>query len=222
MSALDTISANALTSLGAARAWCLRDEQDGSRDQLLTLAINGVSSQIIRYCGREFFPTDDEARIFSYDGSGYLSFEPFELRAFTEIRARYVGYPTWTTLNDAGTIDVMLRPQPMTPEGTFLYMVAPEYVNPTGFPERLARGLGIEVEITGDWGMEAIPADAEMATLIAVDWRYKNPSGAQSVNVGDLGQDSFYSTPPPGSGVPALPGEVISMLEQFRRSQYGV
>lgn len=219
---MSALNGNALVTLNEARAWCLRDETDGSKDTLLTIAINGVSSQIIRYCAREFFPTDAVARVFAYSGSGYLSFDPYELRTTSLIRARYFGYPTWTTLNDADAVELSLRPQPPTPEGTFLYALGPEYANAYGWPSTLARGLGVEVEITGDWGMEEIPGDVTMATLMAVDWRYKNPSGTQSVNVGDLGQDSFYTAPSSGSGVPALPAEVISMLEQFRRSQYGV
>jgi hypothetical protein len=47
----------ALVSVEEARRYVLRDENDGSRDDLLIDAINDVSASIFDHCEREFLPT---------------------------------------------------------------------------------------------------------------------------------------------------------------------
>jgi len=51
------ISDRALIDLPEARRYVYRDENDSSRDDILTDAINDVSDSVIDYCEREFKPT---------------------------------------------------------------------------------------------------------------------------------------------------------------------
>ena len=207
----------ALTTMGAVRAYCLREEGDSSRDAILAPLLNAFSSAIPRFCEREFYPTDALTRTFSYNGSGYMSFAPYDLREVTTVRVKARTSSDWTDWDE--DTDYALEPTNRTPEGTYLWMRAPELANPRATPPRNDVGLQWMVEITGDWGMSEVPADAELACLISIDWRYKNPSGAQSVDVGELSQDSYYGG---GGYVPPLPAEAISLLQAIRRFEGGI
>jgi hypothetical protein len=54
---MSDLSVRALITLEEARRYVFRDENDGSRDDLLIDAINDVSAAIFDHCEREFMPT---------------------------------------------------------------------------------------------------------------------------------------------------------------------
>jgi hypothetical protein len=59
---MSDLSAQALVSLEEARRYVFRDENDGSRDDLLIDAVNDVSDSIWDYCEREFLLTTSPER----------------------------------------------------------------------------------------------------------------------------------------------------------------
>ena len=215
------IASNALTSLGATRAWCLRDETDGSRDALFARLINSVSAEIIRYLDREVFPTNATTRYFTYDGGGYLDLAPYELRSVTSITLQSAGEldaedPLHAGGDGTNLPDYRLEPRNKTPEGTYLWMRLPEMRNWLAVPGKNHVGLQSEVAITGDWGMAAPPADLETAVLQTIEWRYKNPAAARSVQTGPAAMESYNQQP--DSSV-QFPAEAQAILDAIRRSR---
>lgn len=228
-----TLSPLALASIEAARSLILRvpdPTQATDKDDVLTRYINAYSTVIRRYCGRQFFPdplfVDDEdtadpvTYMFTYDGNGFLSLQPFELREVED--GGIVVIPSGA---DSGTVldptkpEVTLEPRQRTEEGTYLWMRLLQFDNPRAFPPRMNTGLLSTVQITGRWGMVAVPEDVETACLMSVEERFKNPTGARDVNSGALHLSSYVPTrgmPPP------LPPLAIAMLENVRRSETSV
>lgn len=199
------LTADALTTLAAARAHILRDPANGSQDDVFVLYINAYSKAISNYCRREFHPTTAATRDFIYDGSGILNLAPYELRTATAIKL-YSDQPSLQQQTLDGT-QYRLEPIGRTPEGTYLALN-------TILPGRLPSQYAFEwqVTITGDWGMAAVPADVQLATLIAVDDAYRNPGGFQTVQVG--AGTSFEE--PVGAGG-SLPAASLRLLIPYRR-----
>lgn len=213
------LNANALTTIENARLWCLRDSTDDSKDDLFTLLINSVSRRVARHCAREFFPTDDDTRLFAYDGSTYLNLAPYDLRAITAITVTPAGGSA-VTLDpdnpDSGTLYKM-NPRNKTDEGTYLWLSLPVFRNPGAFPEHSRVGLMSEASITGDWGMEELPADLEEAVLITIEDEYLNPAAAQRVQVGPNQIDPVQPSEDEES---PFPRKAMLILEAIRRSEF--
>lgn len=208
------LNAGAMTSLGAARVWVLRDENNASQDDLLAFHINGVSRAVARYCGREFFPVTAEERIFSYDGGGFLSLDPYDLRTATSITVTPAGSTDGWILDPASP-DFKPEPRNKTPEGTYLWIRMPLVENPGAWPPNARIGMMSDVTILGDWGMAALPDDLEEAVLMTVDWRYKNPTGSRAVQTGGLSLDSYT----PQGDVPRFPPEAMAILDDLARDR---
>ncbi len=190
---VDTVVTD-LTTLYAAREYVLSDPDDNSQDSKLVRLIKSYSYAVTRYTRREWLPVTSAAtRKFQYDGSGYLTLEPYDLRSVTSI-VLYSDQPTATQRTlVAGSSSVQgeykLLPPNLTLENTYEGIALPQILNTVPYTGRTAYGplpCYFEVSVTGDWGVGSVPDDVELAVLIAIDDAYKNPTGFSSGDVGGL------------------------------------
>lgn len=225
------VSTDALTTLEACRVHLKRpqtwnqDEQD--RVQRL---INAYSRQIRLYTGRQFVPAESAVtKKFRYEGSGMISLSPFELNGAPTTITLGTDLPTssWQVLpaQDANTeSQYRLEPRQGTLEGTYLWLSLPEIgmYSPLA-PETLVsrRARGHEISILGNWGMGQLPADVELACMIAVSNGYLNPSAMQSVSVGGMSLSEVVESGGQSEGI-ALPRDARSLLAQYKRTAYSV
>jgi hypothetical protein len=209
----------ALTSVQKTQIWLRRQRATGNSAaddaNLLAITIDGISAAIILHTEREFFdPTgsdEDLARTFEYDGSGFLNLAPYDLRSITSVT---LAGQTLTATTGAGDGDYVPMPRNKNRWGTYDYLTIRGYfkLGPSHFlssPILKTR----DVVITGKWGMTAVPADVELACLIAVDDHYRNPEQAEQRGSGEF---QLVEAPRvPGSG--GLPQGALDKLEPFRR-----
>lgn len=165
---MNDLSPRALLDLLEARRYVFRDENDGSRDDILIDAVDAVSEAIWNYCEREFMQTNALARIFSVSRRGLIELAPFEIRNVTSV----VLY-TDRAVADQRTLttdEFQLLPIGTSRAGTYLEIrtIAPSI-------SELQPGFGWEATVTGDWGMLAIPDSVKLACLQWVDNIVKNP-----------------------------------------------
>ncbi len=211
--ALGPLKATALTTLGATREYVLRDVTDDSQDRKLIRLINAYSSAVERYTRREWLPqVTAAARKFQYDGSGFMSLEPYDLRTVTSA-VMNTHYPTgYQETLIAGTASVVgnywLNPRGGTPQSTYWWLELP-----------LGVQLGsYEVTVTGNWGIGTVPDDVELAVWIAVDDAFKNPTGFSGGSVGGLEFTELAETTlEPDARARNLPLESRALLSPYRR-----
>jgi hypothetical protein len=198
----------ALTTLPHARLYVQRAIGSGSFDsELGEMLINSYSAAVIRYCERQFRPVETAAtKTFAYRGRGFLSFAPYDLRNVTAMSFGGAGVTTTPLVQNT---DYTLEPRGQTPEGTYLYATIRRDFLPWpvfGWPQ---------VVVTGDWGMPAVPADVEQATLIAIADGYRNPEGAASRGLGEL---AYQEVPEPvETAGRSLPPDARALLTPYRR-----
>lgn len=219
-----------LTSLEAARDYVLRDQDDASQDSQLVRLIKAYSAAVKAYTRREWLPSVDGAtRKFQYDGSGFLSLAPYDLRALTSI-TMYSDLPTVDQrILVAGSSSVegeyRMLPPNLTNELTYQSIELPQagrlggissvFNNPYPYgPVGITSPAYFEVAVTGNWGIGTVPDDVELATLIAIDDGYKNPTGFSS---GDIGGLTFSETVDASPGPRNLPVDARGLLTPYRR-----
>lgn len=214
--AVSELATNALTTVDRAEVFLDRvgiqiGEKEEEEDRwFLTILINGFSSAIHRYTQREFKPktSSPETRTFSYDGGGYLTLGPYEARTITAV----VVYA-----NDDGERTLLVTEWKGRPRqkslvcGTFLWLEMPTFSLPHC-------DLSMDVEVTGDWGAAAVPAEVELACLVAVANAYQRqedfqPRVMDEIEISEVGE----------GGVPgednrfALPRSARRLLDPFKR-----
>jgi hypothetical protein len=222
-------AANALTTVEHAKAWLSQSSVNNVlNNDRLQLLINSYSSAIRSYTRRQFFPETAVTRKFRYEGSGYISLAPYELRAVTTLTL-YTDFPqsSWVVLNaQSATVesDYRLEPRNKTLEGTYLWLVLPELGQFSPLvPEPIVsrRPKASEVTLAGDWGCAAVPADVELACLIAVANGYRNPEGFATRSLGGLSFSENVEAAMTGdeTGM-ALPRDARALLAPFRRKSF--
>lgn len=182
-------------------------------DERLNLLIPASEDAVEGYCAREFSPTEDQEREFVYDGNGFLTLDPYELRSITTI--------TWDALSVAGTFEDVAtsdyRLRGRTKQGTYLWLGLARirrYGEPLFDP--LPRNLSdAVVKITGDWGCATVPSQVITATLIVVTNQLENPSSAAARSVGGV---EFQEGTPGGIDSPHIPDDAKGWLEPLRRN----
>lgn len=216
-----------LSSLGAAREYVLSDQDDPSQDSKLVRLLKAYSRAVANYSRREWIPTvDAEARRLTYNGLGYLTLDPWDLRSIDSI-VMFTDLPTaqQRTLDPGSpTVEAEYRllPAGLTAEGTYRSLSLPPST-PTGGPFVVDGDIvyrsasSSEITITGNWGIGFVPDDVELATLIAVKNAYENPS---SFAAGQQGGFSFaevldQNTQPLER---LLPPAARALLSPYRRS----
>lgn len=222
------LSSKALTTISAAREFVLRDTTEDTQDPKLERLINAYSSAIFAYTEREWRPHADAAsRVFLYNGSGFLSLAPYDLRTLTSL-VLYTDLPTSERRTlIAGTTTVegeyRLGPSNRTPEGTYQYLdITTLGLLSPWWHTTLRRRAGYEVTVTGNWGIadtiDELPDDVELACLIAVADAYRNPVGYQSETVGGVTINEALA--PAGSydvRAGSLPPEARALLTPYKR-----
>lgn len=202
------LNADALATVAEARTWL----RDPAADQTaIEILINGYSRAARIYCRRQFAPTETAAaHSYRYEGGGFLDLSPFEARTVTAV---VVG----TDLADADevTLDAQtstqeaeyrLEPRQGTIDGTFLRLSLPAY--------RPRPPHHYQVTVTGDWGMEAVPADVKLACLISVAGGFRNPEQFGSRQLGELSLSEVDAFNEPGF---SLPSAARNLLRPYRR-----
>jgi hypothetical protein len=220
--ALTTVE-NAKPHLGRSNVSVPNDE-----DRIQQL-INSYSRAIRLYTGRQFLPTEDAAsKRYRYEGNGFLSLAPFELRSVTSVTL-YTDLPqsSWVVLAaQSATVESQFRLEPRngTPEGTYVWMTLPEIgmFSPL-VPEPIVtrRGRGSEVTIAGNWGAGAVPADVELACIIAVANGYRNPEGFATRSMGPLAfSENMEPVVLSDEAGQSLPRAARALLGPYRRLAY--
>lgn len=221
------LGADALTTVDKAELYLDRTGGSGVNEQydydFLELLVGSLSTAVQRYTGRQFMPSETGvAKTFRYDGGGYLSLEPYEARAVTSI-VLYSDLPTsaqvtLATQSSTQQADYRLEPRAKTIVGTYLWIALPVFDaswqwGPTGGNARVnADTTERQVTVTGDWGVGSVPADVELATLIAVAHLYRNWS---DFGTAQMGADQFSE--PPEVEPFALPRASRALLTPYRR-----
>lgn len=207
--------------------------EDIDDDRKLEPTVNMVSRAITRYTQRQFWPepafvnkqdtAPSVAKIFRYNGDGYLSFAPYELRSLDPGGIKvYTDLPqtSWQTLQDqTPTVEAeyRLEPRNLTPENTYLWVALREMgefgIVPVGMTGNVLNRItrGHQVTITGRWGMVAPPEEAVGALLITVDALWKDPEGFATRSIAGMSISALPFT--------ALPAEAQSMLRALKRKR---
>lgn len=172
------------------------EETDSASDALTSALITRASTAISNWAEREFVPTASAARTFSYNGSGILNLNPYDLRMITTLS---YGYEEPETLVEGK--DFFVRPKP-APFGTYKWI--------QGLPAFTEKDEQ-EVTITGAWGMSAIPQDVVQATVLCVAiWKrghvYAMPT---QYNEND------------GPEMVGVPGAVKGLVSHYRGARIG-
>lgn len=151
------MAAGDLTDLAACKADL--DLSGTVRDAVVQSAITAASRAITVHCQREFVPTAAATRTFAWAG-GTLDLAPYDLRAVTSIT---VGTDDPASQQVLAATDYRLRPKPAA-DGVYQTIdLGTAYVDWPGrtFGDR-------EVQIVGDWGFAAVPADVAHWTILTV------------------------------------------------------
>jgi len=177
------VAAGDLTSLANVRLHMGLDSAQTDFDTLLTALVTQASTAIKRYAGREFAPQTSAgtARVFRYEGGGYLSFAPYDATTITA-----VAIDTDTSSSTSLTLDTD-------------YFLWPVNKNDTVWTGMQIRGFSVpsrtssheykpyrEITITGTWGFAAVPGDVELAANILVKWWYEQQTTTPGGQLGDL------------------------------------
>jgi hypothetical protein len=189
------LNEDALVSLGLARSYVLGSPSEASKDEQIAFLINWTSRAFRNYVKREFVPHDAVTRTFEYQGGGYLSLSPFELRSVDTVSL----YTDTDDVIELTTDDYRLEPRGGTLEGTYLIL---DLI--TADPLETSNNFRWQVEIEGDWGMSEIPADVKGAALIMIKDLWMNPGAFRSYNVGpvQLAEGELAGLAPVGSVPP--------------------
>jgi hypothetical protein len=206
--------------------------EDDAPAKKLEPIVEAISKAIVVHTQRQFWPDPRNdvdppvAKLFRYDGMGYLSLAPYELRELEPGGVQmYTDYAegSWYTVPDQ-TADqeaqYRLEPRNGTPEGTYTWMAMQETLEygatttvMTGMTTVMRRiERGVQATLTGRWGMTEPPPEAILACLITVDALWKNPEAYASRTLG------FSLTTQPFT---SLPLEAQAMLAGLKRRRVG-
>lgn len=181
-----------LTTLATAKAFARVKRADEDSDGRVELLISGMSKAIRRYTDREFVGLNDPAsdggpvdtetpfeREYEYDGSGYLSLSPWDVREIVSVTLNGDALDLLTSGLTLGSTEYAPRPRQRDTLGVYKSLTLPE-------------DCGIVV-VNAKWGIVGVDPDVELACLHAVSDAYRNPEGAPQRILGDgamIGEDS--------------------------------
>ncbi|MDP2712306.1 MAG: hypothetical protein Q8O56_13900 [Solirubrobacteraceae bacterium] len=173
--------------------------EDVAQDAEVLRVIAGVSAAITTELEREFTPTDDATRVFELRaGEDRIVLTPYEIRTVTQIRIN----PDADDPKILAASDYKLSPDPAE-HGTYHRIRLRTAVTPE------AGWRHVDLEVTGDWGMETIPADVREAAIIAVVHNMRTTVGQYSIADGAGGETRYERT--------EIPQAARDLLKPFRR-----
>ena len=149
-----------------------------------------------------------EARIFDYDGSGFLDLSPYDLRELDEI-VLYTDRATTLQVTLAAA-NYRLHPTGRARGDTYLGILLP-----TPAQHEPEFGFGWQVTVTALWGMAAVPGGVKLACKEWVENIVKNPGQYASHSMSGYAVVPELDLSARRAGMP--PG-VRYRLERFRRS----
>lgn len=177
---------------------------DVGQDTLVGRVIAGVSAAIAREYKREFTPTTAAARMFELRaGATRVTLSPYEIRTVTLVRVN----PDQATPADLAAADYRLSPRPAE-DGTYHVLEMRASALPTddtGFDNLL-------VQVTGDWGMAAIPDDVREAAIISTVHNMRTSVGQYSIADGAGGETRYERA--------EIPQAAHDLLTPYRRHQH--
>jgi hypothetical protein len=178
--------AEALTTVEEAERFLRRRNILGMEFDEVESLVNGFGAAFARYCQRQFTPERDgtlqkdllltnQTKKFRYDGNGYLSLAPYEIRTVAEIKID-TDLPGVRILEPgSGSVEseYRLEPRQKTILGTYLWLDLPVYDLTAA-----RRRHGREISVRGDWGAAEgkVPYELELATWITVANAFENPA----------------------------------------------
>lgn len=201
----DLLNADALVTHAQAEAWLGRHDiqlsDEGEDDQVVATLVNGASAAVQSELDRKLRPLETAAaKKFSYDGSGFLSTAPFELRTLTSA-VLYSDLPTssWWTLAAQTSVlesDYRLEPHQTNTLGTYDFLTLPTTSQ--------RRNGGYEVTLTGNWGATTVPGDIQWLVLEIIRLSYPTVLNVEATE--DVGLTLTW-----------LPRQLMEILDRYKR-----
>lgn len=183
-----------LCSLSNVRDQLQKQAGDNKQDGIISALITAASAGITRWTGREFTPTDGATRSFWWDGMNPMHLTPYDLRTVSSVSIGGVTVP-------AG--GYRLGPLP-NPHGTFQTVT---------FRGWSGYSRGVQVDVTGDWGMLDVPPDVRQACVATVAvWARRDIQAFTTTYNQDTERLEFPE---------ALPSAVRAMLNPYRQPAVG-
>jgi hypothetical protein len=143
-----------LTTLAAVRRLLQTPAAQTEQDPLLQEMITEASVMLQGELGRTFIAETGTTHTARYQGNGWVSLAPYDLRALTAVTFDSDGATPATVT--AGN----WRLRSSTDDGTYLAVALTDY--------SCQRARDETVELTGDWGFAEIPADVARGVKITV------------------------------------------------------
>lgn len=192
-----------LCTLEDVRLFLGKDDSDTSQDAVIASLISRASLAIMRDCQREFAPASSSAaRVFRYSTPGRMSLAPYEARTVTLVRMDSdQASPVTLTASQ-----YRLWPVP-APDGTYLTVLfdGTEGSSSSAWRDRI-------VEVTGTWGMAAVPEDVRHACVVTAATWFRRDVAAFSTTF-KLDEDRVERPE-------VLPAQVRGLLDRYRRHEY--
>lgn len=192
-----------LCTLEDVRLFLGKDDSDTSQDAVIASLISRASLAIMRDCQREFAPASSSAaRVFRYSTPGRMSLAPYEARTVTNVRMDSdQASPVTLTASQ-----YRLWPVP-APDGTYLTLLfdGTEGSSSSAWRDRV-------VEVTGTWGMAAVPEDVRHACVVTAATWFRRDVAAFSTTF-KLDEDRVERPE-------VLPAQVRGLLDRYRRHEY--
>jgi hypothetical protein len=208
-----SLDPSALTSLEATRTYVKGAINRDQNDDVLIPLINAFSETIRDITGREFgrTPAEDSdppfERVFSYDGSGFLSLSPFELRTLGGDDYGGLGVVSASYPTSSGSTTIVPRYVlgGESDEGTMFWLEFPRF----GYAYQTPR-WGHTVSVSGYWGLADVPRRVELAIWMSVLERVRNPATFAGQSIGDY---SFSESPDVSArGIPQTAWDLLETL----------
>lgn len=193
------MAAGDLCTRDQVRRFLVKPTGDVGQNDLIDELIPRASRLISSHCEREFTPTADATRLFYYDGSGYLSLVPYDLRTVTSITFDVEPGESSTILTAS---EFRLRPLP-APDGVFSSIRFQVY--------RASGGAWADrtIAIRGAWGFAAVPDDVQDAAIKTVAiWLRRDAAAFES---------TFRLDEERIEHPKSLPSAVFDQLDNYRR-----
>lgn len=193
------MAAGDLCTRDQVRAFLVKPANDTGQDTLIDSLIRGASKLIANHCEREFTPTADATRSFYYDGRGFLSLAPYDLRTLTSVTFDVEPGEAETVLT---TDEYRVWPLP-APDGVF------QALKFNAYRASSSRWSDRTISVRGAWGFATVPDDVQDAAIKTVAvWLRRDAAAFES---------TFRLDEERIEHPKALPSAVYDQLDNYRR-----
>lgn len=200
-----------LTTTAKVKTHLQIDSSDTDADALLGELVTAASDAVMRYAQREFVTTTSgsTARVFRYDGRGFLNLAPYDLRSVSSVKLDTLGVSPSTTTLDAD--DYRLMPL-HSPDGVYSHLQIRGFeVSEQSSSAKWSQWRDVEVT-SSTWGFASVPTPVERAAIITAAWMFRHTSQ-------HMGQELGVDAPFTGDRV-AVPGVAKRLLDPYKRRSF--